>query len=140
MIRRLELPYPPSANRYWRKTKTGRIYVSEDAKAFKSAVAELCHGMKPVTGDVAVEVRVFRPRKSGDLDNTLKVTLDALRGFAFVDDKQVVKITAYRADDKIRPRAEVLISEVEPAEALKQTLFEKTGYSFGRGPQPAVYR
>lgn len=60
-------------------------------------------------GPVAVNIVVYRPRKAGDLDNTLKVMLDALKGVAFVDDNQVLRITADRDDDAERPRAEIIV-------------------------------
>lgn len=36
--------------------------------------------------------RVLRPDKKPDMDNILKVVLDALNGVAYVDDKQVVEL------------------------------------------------
>ncbi len=95
------LPMPPSANVYWRNIN-GRTLVSEDAKNYKKEVAKLAHrlGMRAATGDVSVSLTVYRNQASGDLDNRIKVTLDALRGVAFEDDKQVVEIHARRFDDK----------------------------------------
>lgn len=83
---------------------------------YKAAVKmrALVHGYGPYappSGPVDVTVHVFRPRKAGDLDNALKVLLDALSGIAYVDDDQVVSLHAFRHDDKERPRVEV---EVEP--------------------------
>ncbi len=64
-------------------------------------------GAKPVTGPVELSVRVYRPAKRGDLDNSLKVLLDALKGVAYVDDKQVKKIVAEQFDDPSNPRVEI---------------------------------
>lgn len=99
------LPMPPSANKYWRNVVIGgkaRTLVSEGAKNYKKEIAELAHrlGMRPAVGDVSIAIRLYRNQASGDLDNRIKVTLDALRGVAFEDDKQVVEIHAYRHDDK----------------------------------------
>ncbi len=66
-------------------------------------------------GPVSVNVRVYRPARRGDLDNCLKVLLDALKGIAFVDDSQVVHIHARRYEDKANPRAEVTVSADEVA-------------------------
>ncbi len=114
----LVLPYPPTANLYWRNFR-GRIVKSSDARKFAHEVARRCvdSGLRlgapafPV-GFVRVSIAVYRPRKIGDLDNTLKVLLDALRGLVFTDDKQVVRIAAERRDDRENPRAEVWIDEV----------------------------
>ena len=58
-----------------------------------------------------VTLRWHRPAKRGDLDNTTKVTLDALNGIAYSDDSQIVELHAYRFDDKDNPRMEV---EIKP--------------------------
>lgn len=102
----LKLPVPPSANRYWRNFN-GRTVVSAEASAYKSEVGWLCAQVQPFTGDVAVSVTVYRERKAGDLDNYLKVLLDALKGILYPDDKAVVEIQAYREDDKNDPRVMV---------------------------------
>jgi crossover junction endodeoxyribonuclease RusA len=44
-----------------------------------------------------------------DLDNALKVSIDALKGIAYADDSQVYKITAWRADPEPGKRLEVEI-------------------------------
>jgi crossover junction endodeoxyribonuclease RusA len=104
------LPYPPTANKYWRNVK-GKMVVSASARAYKEEVGWLLKLKikEPLSGAVYVKVRIFRPRKIGDLDNTLKVLLDALKGIVFLDDDQVVEIRANRFEDKTNPRAEVTV-------------------------------
>ena len=104
------LPYPPSANRYWRNVK-GRMVVSADARAYKEEVGWTLKPRikEPLAGEVYVKVRIFRPRKIGDLDNALKILLDSLKGIVFLDDEQVVEIRANRFDDKANPRAEITV-------------------------------
>jgi crossover junction endodeoxyribonuclease RusA len=104
------LPYPPSANRYWRNWR-GRMVVSKEARDFKAQVKALAAGTKPLEGDVCVYLDIFRPQKSGDLDNFIKVTLDALKGIAFEDDRQVVYIEASRWDDKKNPRVVATVTK-----------------------------
>lgn len=108
----LTLPYPPSANRYWRSAR-GRVFVSTEAKEFKARVQQLAlvERVAMLTGPVKVLLEVYRPAKRGDLDNTLKVLLDSLNGIAYKDDSQIVEITARRFDDKANPRVEVTVSE-----------------------------
>lgn len=112
------LPMPPSANEYWRSFVVNnkvRVVLSAKAKSYKEAVADLAHrlGMTPITGhDVIVTVTFYRNQASGDLDNRIKVTLDALRGVAFEDDKQVVEIHAYRHDDKGNGRIVISVMPV----------------------------
>lgn len=107
---KVTLPYPPSANRYWRAFR-GRTVLSAEAKSYKKQVAAILKaaGWVPSEGPVAYTANIYRPLKSGDLDNRLKVLGDALTGFAWVDDKQVVELHAYRHDDKANPRVEMEI-------------------------------
>lgn len=108
---KLILPFPPSANRYWRHDR-GHIHRSDEANAYINAVGWLCkeRELAPVSGDVVLTIDIYRPAKRGDLDNTLKVLIDALRGFAYVDDKQVAEIHAKRHEDKENPRAVVRVT------------------------------
>ncbi len=106
------LPYPPSANAYWRFVAIrGRpvVLVSREAREYKKTVALMLKTSPRITGTVGLRLNVFRPRKSGDLDNTIKVLLDSLKGILFEDDKQVVEITAKRWDDKENPRVLVQV-------------------------------
>lgn len=97
----LSLPYPVSANRYWRTNgKTGAVYLSAEAKAYKRevrAIAIASGALNPMTCLVNVEVAFHaRMNKSGaesgvvlDIDNVNKVLLDSMNNLVYVDDKQV---------------------------------------------------
>jgi Holliday junction resolvase len=101
----LQLPYPVSANVYWRHVVVGRravTLVSREAKAYRALVAALCADVKAIAGELHVEL-VLHPRRTAkgvaskvriDLDNAVKVALDALQGLAFADDAQVVELHA----------------------------------------------
>jgi crossover junction endodeoxyribonuclease RusA len=93
------LPYPPSANRYWRTNRqTGKPYKSEEARAYIEAVGWECaiHGLTdPALEDVSVRARFARPAgRRIDLDNGIKILIDALQGYAYANDKQVIHIEA----------------------------------------------
>lgn len=98
----LKLPLPPSANKYW-TYGNGRVYTSTEALAYKAEVRTFTK-CDMLSGDVVLNLTVFRPRKAGDLDNYLKIMLDALQGVLYENDKQVVEIHAYRSDDHKNPR------------------------------------
>lgn len=77
---------------------------SKEADEFKrtAAHAAFVAGWRVCDGPVSVAL-TFHPKttKQGrasetrlDLDNVIKVTLDALNGVAWVDDRQVVKLVA----------------------------------------------
>lgn len=99
---RLLLPYPISANRYWRVYR-GHVVQSRDAGLYRRDVIKLAKaaGIEVVRGDIEVKV-TLRPKmtKSGaeykkrlDLDNCLKVVLDCLNGVMYEDDSQIVAIS-----------------------------------------------
>lgn len=109
---KITLPWPPSANRYWRSFK-GRMVKSEEARSYRDEVwhryLQQEGAPKPVKSDVYVTLNFYRPRKSGDLDNRIKVTLDSLEGLAFKNDSQIAVIHAARFEDKVNPRVEVYV-------------------------------
>ena len=61
---------------------------------------------------VQLTLGVHRPRKSGDLDNVLKLGIDAIVGTIIADDEQVVEIHARRFEDKTNPRVEITVEEI----------------------------
>lgn len=107
------LPYPPTMNHLYVSVGRRRI-LSDVGKRFKQEVAIHLRflGIKPIIGPVALTVHIYRPRRTGDLDNLLKATQDSLSGFLWVDDKQIVEINARRYDDKENPRAEIWVETV----------------------------
>ena len=108
------LPLPPSVNHYLVGTGRGGKALTPEARNWIAA-AELAiyHAhLVRYAGPVAVTMHVYRERKAGDLDNRIKLTLDALNGHAWADDAQVVELHAYRRDDAANPRVEVEIRTV----------------------------
>lgn len=110
MTAEIVLPYPVSANRYWRmrinpKTNHPFMSVSNEGRQYKKLVRQLLtlkRLNKPHPGSIFIEL-VLHPRKNIDgtaskvcidLDNALKVTLDSLQGLVFKDDNQITKIIA----------------------------------------------
>ena len=97
------LPYPISANRYFRNFR-GRMVVSSEALEYKKQVVWTFNalGIEPVWSDVALTMKLHpklttkgkASRTLIDLDNCIKVCLDALQGVLYVNDKQVKKLTA----------------------------------------------
>ncbi|MBR0568378.1 RusA family crossover junction endodeoxyribonuclease [Azoarcus sp. L1K30] len=132
----LVLPYPISANRYWRTYmpkgfKAPVTVVSTEAKAYKQEVAWLAKAAgvrKPFEGRVDVEIMLFPKRPKDwekrarrdpmgwddtvqciDLDNANKVIFDALKGVAFENDDWVHRITSERMEPDGNGRVEVKI-------------------------------
>jgi crossover junction endodeoxyribonuclease RusA len=99
--------YPVSANRYWRNFN-GRMVVSAEASQYKQHVALLWASQSQPFHVGPVEVSILlhpklttkgeASRTRIDLDNCIKVAIDALNGVAFADDKQVRKLVAEIAE------------------------------------------
>jgi crossover junction endodeoxyribonuclease RusA len=110
---RLTLPVPPSLNHYLR----GRVYKTQEAKIYQSDVQVYCAQqgvLDPTDKPIKVTFRWYPERKSGDLDNRIKVLQDALEGYAYVNDRQIREIHAYRMKvDRKNPRVEIEIEVIE---------------------------
>jgi len=135
----LVLPYPVSANRYWKAiTIPGRTMMAptKEAKAYKAEVAALARAAgigQPLTGRVRVSLRLYparpqdwarRARKNPDnwdddvrcidLGNAEKVLEDALNGITWVDDKQVWDMHKVRCEpDELGARVELTIEPLQ---------------------------
>lgn len=140
---KLSLPLPPSSNNYWRTAVIkGKpvVHVSTEAKEYKRSVGWLvCQaGIRtPIKGRVGIIVNMYpnqpkdwerRARRdpegwadsvlSMDLDNCLKVTLDALKNLAFEDDAWIRKIEAKRMiPDRPEGRLEITIYAIDPKDS-----------------------
>ncbi len=138
----LTLPYPLSANRYWRPVKLGKhisIVPTKEAKAFRADIVARCHAQgirSPLAGRVHIDVKLYpkrpldwqaRQRKLGpawddgvmciDIDNANKVLLDALKDVAIEDDKWVRRLTAERMEPDGEARVVVTITAIAAAQA-----------------------
>ncbi len=109
-------PLPPSANHYKRPRRNGPgMFLTGDARRFIESVKKAGAGLTPYEKEkLRCEVQVFRGEKNGrlqrgDLENFLKVLMDALQGVAFRNDSQVARLEAEMFIDRERPRCEVLV-------------------------------
>lgn len=104
---RLELPFPPSVNRYWRHVFSGgcaRVLLSREGRRYKADVkaavrARGGNGREPLTGRLAVDVRLYPPdRLRRDIDNFGgKALLDALtEAGVWRDDSQLDELRIRR--------------------------------------------
>jgi Holliday junction resolvase RusA-like endonuclease len=111
----LDLPLPPSTNAVYRTARNiASVYLSKAGKDYKKAVREICelHQLKPYEGSVRVDVWVYFKRRGSDLANREKLMLDALEGYAYVNDRDVVELHMYKRLDKDYPHCEVHVTPV----------------------------
>ncbi|THF64336.1 RusA family crossover junction endodeoxyribonuclease [Pseudothauera rhizosphaerae] len=126
------LPYPISANRYWR-VFGGRVVRSAEAVQYRKDAGFLfaLSRRRPLAGPVSVHLALHpRENKDGtasrsrlDLDNCIKVALDALNGVAYLDDKQVVRLSAVIAEPIQRGGLGVIVTEEERKRNAEQNRF-----------------
>lgn len=103
----LTLPWPPSANTYWRHPTRGRLagrhLISEKGRDYRAAVIrqvrEQLGKINPRTDLVAVTVEAFVPdRRKRDLGNLEKALMDSLtHAGVWVDDSQIDDLRIKRA-------------------------------------------
>lgn len=133
----LVLPYPLSANRYWRSfvprgLSRAVVTISDEAKAYKEQVAWIVRQAgitEPLLGRVRVDIQLYPQRPQDwqkrvkanpltwdddvrciDLDNARKVLYDALKGTAFVDDDRIFEDTGKRMEPDGTARVVVTIT------------------------------
>lgn len=131
------LPYPISANKYWRPVPiNGHVTIvpTKEAKAYKQEVMWLLRasGVKsPCPGRVEIHIDLYpkrpqdwqaRMRKHGarwddtvqciDIDNARKVLYDAFKGVAIVDDKWIWSDSARRCEPDGEARVVVTIKPI----------------------------
>jgi Holliday junction resolvase RusA-like endonuclease len=89
----LQLPFPPSVNRIWRKGKYGNIYLSKKYTAWRkqadlTIIEARRKGMGRVAGRFTTSIVLDKRkrRKNTDADNRVKVVLDCLQRMLVIDD------------------------------------------------------
>lgn len=117
--RRLQvsLPYPPSTNRWVVPIVVkghAQLMLSPVARAYKEGVSRSLIGREPMAGPLAIlKLHAYPPNDAYDLDNVFKVLFDALKGRAWLDDRQVKRIGGvemFLADGA--PRVELVVEQI----------------------------
>lgn len=146
----LVLPYPISANRYWRPVHIGpriTIVPTKEAKEYRALCAEIARGAmlrEPFGHRVAVELDLYPQRPQDwarraarapmtwdddvrciDLGNAEKVLSDALQGVVFTDDRWIWDLHKKRKEPDGEARVVVRITplarQVHPQSNLLET-------------------
>lgn len=104
-MHQMVLPYPPSANRYYRHVGP-RVLISKAGREYRRAICGLLApgsgGIRkpPFGGRIALAMDAFPPdRRRRDLDNLLKCTQDSLaHAGVFEDDSQIDLLVVARRE------------------------------------------
>lgn len=84
----VHLPTPPSTNRLWRRKKGGGMRTSDEYLRWKREAGDLLmtlhqlRGVQRIDGPFEAEIVIRHAR--GDLDNRVKVLLDAAQKFGLI--------------------------------------------------------
>lgn len=122
-----------------RITRTGHAYTPEATKAYEERIRWAWRGatqgkLPPLEGPVAVTLKAYhpipqstpkakrarmlsgelRPVVKPDVDNVVKIALDALNGLAYIDDKQVVALAAEKHYTEGGAALAIRVEEVGP--------------------------
>ena len=109
---------PLATNAAYEPARWGRRHgfkLTDEAKAYKAALAAACPVVGLLQGEVSVWIRfVFMDRRP-DIDGPIKLVLDSLQGRALRNDRQVADLRVVRAVDPERPRVEIVVEELAPS-------------------------
>lgn len=117
---KLTLPWPPTANTYWRHIPMGggvRSLISHRGRQYRSAVATEVmaqRAAKRLTERLHVEVDAYAPdRRRRDLDNLLKAFFDACtHAGVWIDDSQIDRLVVNRRERFPGGRLSVTVSGI----------------------------
>ena len=117
----ITVPWPPSANVYWRTTQYGRLFPSKKAKEYIKLVESVVQslGLQPMPEGVELEAlyQVVYPAdkrsRRRDLGNCEKVLSDALESAGVIpDDVQLHRIVLERMEPEGCGCVKVVIKEM----------------------------
>lgn len=121
-MRSFSLPWPPSANHYYRHVG-GCTLISRAGRRYREAVVGQLRGrwQAPLRGRLSVTVLAYPPdRRRRDLDNTQKALLDALQhAGVYEDDSQIDHLEIRRC--RPMPSGQVNITITETITANSST-------------------
>ena len=100
----IHLPYPPSGNHMWKHTRSGKHYLTDQARSYYEHVSMLVRYEKGASveyaGRLAVTCYIYPPdNRRRDLDNVWKVISDGLtKAGVWLDDTQIDHLTLIRKE------------------------------------------
>jgi crossover junction endodeoxyribonuclease RusA len=93
----LTLPYPPSTNGIWVRTKRGGVGKSNEYNAWLEHVGWVIAQEKPakIPGKYRLTIEATRPdKRKRDIDNLIKATSDALQKFSVIEDDHLCQFVS----------------------------------------------
>jgi Holliday junction resolvase RusA-like endonuclease len=84
----------PSVNKMYCHTRKGGLYLHPDVLAFKTNIINILKELTFIKSnkDIKLNITFYMKNRNCDIDNLLKITIDAMNKFVFNDDRQVVEL------------------------------------------------
>ena len=94
----------PSVNVIYKRSKYGGLYCNPKVLNFKDKVYYILKHLNFDRTDknVKLDITFYVTKTNCDLDNLLKITIDAMNNIVFNDDKQVTDIVCKKVYGKIK--------------------------------------
>lgn len=92
------------------------VYLSANGKTLKEDYgwqAKSQYKEKPSSEKLSLQMKVYRKKSIGDIDNFNKLVFDALTGIVWKDDKQIYELQIEKLTDTKNPRIELIINNYE---------------------------
>lgn len=125
-IYRFTVPYPPTVNHMYGRTKFGREYIKPEGIAFIAAVESVLGqiiqsepGFEPLTGRLIYRVNVWHPEavkviKRRDITNLQKILDDSITKAGFWEDDEFLDLASIRRKGwEKEGRCEIVIMQVD---------------------------
>lgn len=110
------LPIPPSVNHAYEHTRRG-VRLTDEAKRYKAQAGLIVRNAFQTAMNPEPPLRltmiVSFPSWQGDLDNTLKLSQDAIAAALNVNDSYITELHLYKRIDQDNPRCEVWLDQAE---------------------------
>lgn len=131
----LHLPFPPSANRLWRRSKTTIHKSDEYTDWLREAGWQVMAQRKGgISGPYKISIQAVRPdKRRRDLDNIIKPINDLLKSVGAIDDDSLCELVSARwvtAGDGVTVRVEKAATEESEAPDTWQSLASITDRIF----------
>lgn len=105
---------PVSVNMAYPSDRSGRRHLSKEGKVYKETLGWAAKSLNSplLTGHIGANYTFgFADKRRRDVDDYIKLTQDALSGICFVDDSQIIELTAKKQPSK-EPFVEIELYQI----------------------------
>lgn len=104
---------PISVNAAYRRSEGHGMHMTSEAHAYKEAIHWTAWEKRRIHKTPVVKIQfTFADKRKHDIDNYLKLCLDALNGVMWEDDNDIVQLHVYKLYRKDKPNITITISEL----------------------------